>query len=184
MWHKKARHCPLCAAELVTHAVGGRVRVRCVACAFVLYENPASAAAGVVFNPAGEILLVRRAIEPYRDHWALPAGYQEIDETPQETVVREIREEAGIVATVLGLLDYFFVADDPRKPANVAVFLCRTSEVDGARPGGEEVAAGFFPLDALPDPIGFDNYPRILSKLGARERYPDSAWDLLRDLLP
>jgi mutator protein MutT len=147
----------------------------------VLYQNPASAAAGVVVNGRGEVLLVRRAIEPYRDHWALPAGYQELDEGPAETVVREVREEAGIVVEVVGLLDLLYV-HDPRKPANVAVFLCRALGGE-PRSGVDENGAGWFRLDALPSPIGFDNYARILARLSRVEGYPESPWTRLGALL-
>lgn len=161
----------------MTAEVGGRSRSRCATCGFVLYLNPASAAAGVVVNESREVLLVRRAIEPYRGYWALPAGYQEIDEDPATTVVREVREEAGIDVTVVGLLDLLFV-EDPRKPANVAVFLCHPGGGE-LRAGAEEDAASWFPLDDLPDPIGFDNYQRILGRLLRSEEYPESPWQLL-----
>ncbi len=182
MWHKDANHCPLCGAVLVLAEIGGRERQRCSSCAFVLYLNPAAAALGVVLNASSEVLLVRRKLQPYRGFWALPAGYQEIDETPSQAVVREIREESGVEARVLGLLDVLFVPDDPRKPANVSVFLCQEG---GGRlsPGDEESEVGWFSLGALPDPIGFDNYPRILRRLQAAERYPESPWDLLKRLL-
>ena len=182
VWQEQARHCPLCSALLVDGDVGGRARRRCAGCGFVLYSNPASAAAGVVLNRANEVLLVRRAIEPFRGFWALPAGYQEIDEQPQETVVREVREESGLEVEVNGLLDLLFVSDDPRRPANVAVFLCR--EIGGTlRPGEEESEARWFSLRALPERIGFDNYSRILGRLLASDGYPESAWSLLRELL-
>lgn len=125
---------------------------------------------------------MRRAIEPFRGFWALPAGYQEIDEQPHETVVREVREESGLEVEVNGLLDLIFVSDDPRRPANVAVFLCR--EIGGTlRPGVEESEARWFSLNALPARIGFDNYSRILGRLLASDGYPESAWSLLRELL-
>lgn len=182
MWQERAKSCPLCSGELALTELGARPRLSCVACGFVLYQNPAAASAGVVLNRLGEVLLVRRAIEPYRDHWALPAGYQEIDEEPAFTIVREVREETGVEVEVLGLLDLLFVPNDPRKPANVAVFLCR--EVGGALcPGPEEHEVGWFALDALPEPIGFENYPRILGRLHAPDRYPDSPWNALKHLL-
>ena len=182
MWQRQAKYCPSCGGGFEAHEVGGRPRKRCRDCGFVLYTNPASGALGVVLNARAEVLLVKRGIEPFRDHWALPAGYQEIDEEPRDTVVREVREETGVEVEVCGLLDLLFVPDDPRKPANVAVFLCRA--VGGAlRAGNEEREAGWFPLDSLPDPIGFDNYPRILKRLVPREGYPESPWTLLERLL-
>ena len=182
MWQDLAKHCPLCSAELGVSPVGGRDRLRCPRCAFVLYSNPACAAAGVVFNTRGEVLLVRRAIEPFQGYWALPAGYQEIDEDPAATVVREVLEEAGVEVEGHGLLDLLFVCNDPRKPANVAVFLCK--EVGGVlRPGEEESEAAWFPLDELPAEIGFDNYPRILGRLRHSAGYPESPWSRLEKLV-
>ena len=182
MWQEQAKHCPLCSAELQASPIGGRLRLRCARCAFVLYSNPACAAAGVVVNERGEVLLVRRAIEPFQGFWALPAGYQEIDEEPAETVVREVLEESGVEIEVQGLLDLLFVCDDPRKPANVAVYLCRA--IGGTvRPGEEESEAAWFSLDRLPAEIGFDNYPRILGRLREADGYPESPWYRLRRLL-
>lgn len=182
MWQDQARHCPLCSAELLESEVGGRARLRCSRCSFVLYSNPASAAAGVVFNQRGEVLLVRRAIEPFLGYWALPAGYQEIDEDAAATVVREVLEEAGLEIEVHGLLDLLFVSDDPRKPANVAVYLCRATG-GSLRPGAEESEAAWFRLDALPAEIGFDNYARILERLRHAAGYPESPWTRLRRIL-
>ena len=179
----EARHCPQCGGTLAGATVEGRTRGRCGACGFVLFLNPACAAAGVVLNAEGRVLLVRRKIEPWRGAWALPAGYQEIDEHPEATAVREIQEETGIDVEVVGLLDLIHVDTDPRKPANVAVYLCRALGGE-ARPDQSDVdAAEWFALDALPERIGFGNYERILSRLGEPGRYPSSAWNHLKELL-
>jgi len=164
VWTANARFCPLCGAELAFARIEGRRRRRCPACAFVLYENPASAAAGVVLDAAWRVLLIRRALEPFRGAWALPAGYQEADEEPGDTVVREVREETGLSVAVVRLLDLIHVCEDARKPANVAVFQCRP--LDGAlRPGHDALEAAWFELGALPADLGFDNGARILRRL-------------------
>ncbi len=182
VWKETARHCPQCSGRLASSEFGGRLRLGCVDCGFVLYQNPASAALGVVLNERGEVLMIRRGMEPYRDHWALPAGYQEIDETPEQTVVREVREETGVEVEVCGLLDLLFVADDPRRPANVAVYLCWA--VGGwLAAGHEETHAQWFSLDALPEPIGFENSSRILARLQGVDGYPDSPWSQLKEFL-
>lgn len=167
VWQARAKHCPLCGAPLVRAEIEGRPRGRCSQCPFVLYENPASAAAGLVLDESRKVLLVQRAIEPYKGHWALPAGYQEMDETPAETALREIREESGIAVEVLELFDLLFVADDYRRPSNLAVFLCRPLGGSLA-PGDDALDARWFDLDALPEKLGFENGPRILERLRRR----------------
>ena len=163
-WQRRAKHCPLCASPLARGEVEGRDRVRCSACTFVLYENPASAAAAVVLDERRRVLLVRRAIEPFRGSWALPAGYQEIDETPQAAAVREVREECGVEIEVIALLDLLFVPEDLRKPANLAIYLCRP--VGGTLAAGEDaLEVAWFELDALPADLGFANGPRGLHRL-------------------
>lgn len=164
MWMDNAKYCPLCRARLRSQSVVGRERPRCPECGLVLFKNPASAAAGVVLDERGRVLLIRRAIEPFLDHWALPAGYQEIDEHPTETVRREVREETGIEVEAYRLIDLIFVPDDPRKPANLAVYLCRPQ--GGLLCAGDDACdAAWFALDALPAAIGFENRKRILEPL-------------------
>jgi len=166
VWQAKAKFCPLCGSSLVDAKVEGRLRPRCSECSFVLYKNPASASAAVVRNEAGEVLLIRRRIPPFLGAWALPAGYQEIDETPQQTALREVYEETGIRAVVTELFDVIFVPDDPRKPANVHVYLCRA--VGGTlTPGSDAAQAEWFALDALPADVGFNNETLILRHLRA-----------------
>jgi len=159
-----AKHCPACGAELRAAEVAGRTRKRCGVCAFVLYLNPASAAAGVVLDEEGRVLLVRRARPPFEDAWALPAGYQEQDEEPRECLRREVREEAGLEVEPYELFDLIHVVD-PRRPANVAVFLCRA--VGGRIEAGDEASdARWFALDELPGELAFDNGP-LLSRVAA-----------------
>lgn len=164
MWTRDAQYCLLCGAGLVIALVEGRERKRCPSCRFVLFANPASAAAGVVIDPDSRVLLVRRAIEPFRGWWALPAGYQESDEHPKETARREILEETGIEVEVHRLLDLVFIPKDQRKPANVAFYLCNPTG-GTLQPGHDAAEAAWFPLAELPAQLGFDNGPLLLHRL-------------------
>ncbi len=132
------------------------------------YLNPACAAAGAVLDGRGRVLLIRRRIPPFRGQWALPAGYQEIDEDPRDTALREVREETGIEAEVVRLFDVVWVADDPRKPADVIVYLCRPLGGE-LRAASDADDARWFPLDDLPGEVGFDNRRRILDQLPRRD---------------
>lgn len=74
----------------------------CNHCGFVAYENP-KIVIGSVIRHDGRILLCRRAIEPRKGFWTIPAGYLELHETPEEGARREAREEAN-ARPILGSL--------------------------------------------------------------------------------
>lgn len=167
MWSQKAKHCPVCGVVLELRKVEGRERPSCPECSFVQFLNPASAAAGVVLDETGRLLLIRRKIRPFEGSWAVPAGYQEVDEAPEDTVRREVFEETGVRIEVERLLELVWVPDDPRKPANVAFFLCRALDVE-LTPGHDAKEARWFDPDALPDDLGFDNRT-ILNRLLSSE---------------
>lgn len=50
----------------------------------------------LVADPNGDVLLVKRGIEPCIGSWALPGGFMEIDETPEAAGKRELFEETGL----------------------------------------------------------------------------------------
>lgn len=85
-----------------------RDRDVCNRCGFVDYQNPRLVVGSVVSwtNPAGEplVLLARRAIEPSRGLWGLPAGYLETHESLEEGAMREALEEAGVEVDLDALL--------------------------------------------------------------------------------
>jgi ADP-ribose pyrophosphatase YjhB (NUDIX family) len=65
----------------------------CAACGTIHYQNP-RIVVGCVPEHRGRILLCRRAIEPRRGYWTVPAGFMENGETLQEGAARESQEEA------------------------------------------------------------------------------------------
>jgi 8-oxo-dGTP diphosphatase len=58
------------------------------------------------------VLLIKRKNDPYGDHWALPGGYMEIDETLQEAACRELNEETGILCYGLQMLGLVYDKPD------------------------------------------------------------------------
>ena len=55
-------------------------------------------------SDGAQVLLVRRAAVPRIGFWALPAGYMDADELPEEALLREVAEETGLTVRVLRLL--------------------------------------------------------------------------------
>lgn len=70
-----------------------RKRYICDNCNLIHYQNP-NIVAGTIAISDDKVLLCRRAIEPRRGFWGLPAGFMENGETTPEAALRETREEA------------------------------------------------------------------------------------------
>lgn len=85
-----------------------RQRQVCSRCGFIHYHNP-KVVVGSVVHHDGKVLLCRRAIEPRRGLWTLPAGYMEIGETVAEAARREAREEAEADIVIDALLAVYTI---------------------------------------------------------------------------
>src|SRR6187200_425168 len=80
-----------------------RERAVCPSCGAIHYENPLNVV-GTVPVWGDQVLLCRRAIEPRRGYWTLPAGFLELGETIEEGAIREAREEACAEIELDGIL--------------------------------------------------------------------------------
>ncbi len=63
-----------------------------------------SVAVDAVVIQDGKILLGKRDSEQYKGYWVLPGGFVERNETTEEAVVREVKEETGAKVELLGLI--------------------------------------------------------------------------------
>lgn len=90
------RYCYLCGSQapLIIPAGDSLPRHVCGTCGHIHYENP-RLIVGCVAEWDGGILLCRRAIEPQRGLWTLPAGFMENGETTAQGAIRETLEESG-----------------------------------------------------------------------------------------
>lgn len=91
--------CSRCGAGLRFGSVPGedRQRLACAGCGHVAYVNPRLVVTTLPINEVGEIILIRRGIEPGRGSWAQPGGFLEVDETVNQAAIRETWEETGLV---------------------------------------------------------------------------------------
>lgn len=144
-------YCLVCGSPMGQVVLEGRQREQCPACGWVYYRQ-VKLSAGVVVEDDGRILLLRRAFQPWKGAWNLPAGYVEVDETPEQAAVREVQEETGLTVTVDRLLGNYFFDDDPRGNGLLVTFFGRV--VGGALALTKETTEfGWFALDKLPAPL-------------------------------
>ncbi|MGE5692530.1 MAG: NUDIX domain-containing protein [Candidatus Zixiibacteriota bacterium] len=162
------RFCPRCGGELKPLDLGGQERRVCPKADFVQYRNPVPAVGAFVRKNSG-LLLVLRKYPPRAGLWTLPAGFMEYDEAPEETAVREVKEETGLDVAVQKLFSVYRAGDDPR--TRVVLILYEVEIVGGKlKPGDDALKAEFFPLDGLPEDIAFSAHRRALSEYLAREK--------------
>jgi ADP-ribose pyrophosphatase YjhB (NUDIX family) len=147
-------YCTRCGATLAFGPVDGeeRDRLMCPACGFIAYVNPRLVVTTLPITEAGEVILLRRGIEPGQGLWAQPGGFLEIDETVREGAIRETLEETGLVVEpgeIVGLYS--------RTQAAVVVIAFEARIISGElRINPEALEFGTFRPEAIPwDEVAF-----------------------------
>ena len=135
------------------------------------YPHPSVSTDIVIFTIQEEqlkVLLIRRLNEPFKNGWALPGGFVEIDEDLDQAALRELREETGITGVYLEQLYTFGKPDrDPRERVITVAYYSLVPidrlSVDAASDARE---LGWFNSDQLPD-LAFD-HQKIINKAKQR----------------
>ena len=134
-------------------------RAVCETCGFVNYENP-KIVVGSVVRHDGKLLLCRRAIEPRRGFWTVPAGFLELHETPEDGARREALEEANARLSIEGLLAIYSV---PRLSQVQLIYRARLAR-PGFSAGEESLEVRLFSWDEIPwDEIAFPSVHWMLA---------------------
>ena len=153
--------------------------IKCARCGRHHWRNAKPGAAGLVVRD-GTLLLVRRAHVPWRGAWCAPSGFCDGDEHPIVTAEREILEESGVQARVVGFLGIWTgdyggsAADDDHEFISVAYYHAEPVDSgDGTADGVETDAVRWFAFDDLPTadqlaPPG--TFPKVLEAWRAAYR--------------
>ncbi|MCA1711487.1 MAG: NUDIX domain-containing protein [Actinobacteria bacterium] len=138
--------CPRCGGPLAT---GQRPQL-CTRCGLPHHRDPKVGVGVVLRDDQGRLLLVQRDVDPERGRWALPAGFMDADETPQQAAARECREETGLDVEVGELIGLYPAG------AGTAFFLAFSASLRGGtlQAADDVSAAAFFGPDELP-PLAF-----------------------------
>jgi 8-oxo-dGTP diphosphatase len=129
------------------------------------YPRPAlTVDALIVAREKGEwhLLLIRRGKEPYMDHWALPGGFVNMDETLEEACRRELEEETGLHCSKMEQFRVFdALGRDPRHRTISVAFYAMLPQVCEVKGMDDASEAGWFSLSELPD-LAFDHREIIM----------------------
>lgn len=148
-WIADSLHfCSNCGKPLTLGPIDGedRDRLACASCGHIAYVNPRLVVTTLPVTEAGQLVLIRRGLQPGLGSWAQPGGFLEIDETVAEGAVRETLEETGLVvepAEVIGLYT--------RLEAAVVVIVFEAKVVGGeARTSREALEVHAFEPEDIP----------------------------------
>ncbi len=148
------------------------------------YPHPAVTTDCVIFGFDGiklHVLLIERGIEPYKGKWAFPGGFLKMNESAEEGVRRELKEETGFEAD---FLEQFHTYSNPQRDPRERVItiayyaLCKMKEVKGS---DDAAKARWFGFDEIP-PLAFDHdmiLRNAISVLRERIHFCPIGFDLL-----
>lgn len=124
--------CPRCASALQDRLIDGVPRRACGAagCGFVHWDNPVPVVAGLV-QVGDRIVLARNANWP-EGMFSVITGFLERQETPEQAILRELKEELGLDGGIGGFLGYYPLLT--RNQLVLALWLTATGEL---KPGSE-----------------------------------------------
>ena len=130
-----------------------------------------------------KVLLIKRGLEPFKDKWALPGGFVNINESLVDAALRELSEETGVKKVFLEQLYTFGDIDrDPReRVVSVAYFALVNLFEHKLKADTDAKHAAWFDIDDIPE-LAFD-HEKILSmalnRLKGKLRYQPIGFELL-----
>ena len=87
-------YCPRCGSE--QFKINGERSRHCSNCDLTYYANTSASTAAIIINSKGEVLLTTRAFNPAKGMLDLPGGFVDMNETAEDAIIREIKEELNI----------------------------------------------------------------------------------------
>ena len=152
--------CSNCGEKNVYGEKDGGIRYHCLSCKSIHYENPKPTST-LICEHENKLLLVKRAVEPGKGLWGLPGGFIELNETPDQAAMRELKEETNLNGNVICQLGYTCHFNTIHGDVLLLAFLMDISDYSEMLAGDDADDVELFPLEKLP-PLAFNSHERIL----------------------
>ena len=143
-------HCPACGSS--NFNINDTKSKHCADCGFVYYLNPSAATAAFILSEHNELLVVVRKQEPAKGTYDLPGGFSDMDETAEQGIAREVKEETNLDVTDV---QYLFSRPNiyPYSGFDVHTldlfFLCRVTSYQQAKANDDAANLLWIPLNKV-----------------------------------
>ena len=158
-------YCIYCGGILNNKIIEKTKRLFCKNCNEVIYENPIPATASVIIKD-NKVLLVKRKYDPKKGQWCLPGGFIELNETPENACLRELKEETGLSGKIDKLIDALHSSSLLYNSVIVIGYLIK--DVKGNIVAGDDAEEVVFcDIKKLPQ-LAFNSHKSIIDKILSR----------------
>jgi len=142
--------------------------MQCAACGFIYFHNTASAVAGILWK-GEEILLVRRARKPGQGLLDFPGGFVDFEETLEQALIREIKEELNVD---IETLQYFasapntYIYEGVTYYTSDAFFTCKIKDWNSLQCNSEIIEIVWMKPETIhSEMLAFDSCRTIVRRL-------------------
>lgn len=141
----------------------GIIWPHCSLCDFVDYANP-KPCAGALIVKDGQLLMARRGCEPFKGMWDLPGGFIESDESAEQALIREIREETHLEIHITGYAGSVPDGYGDRRITTLNFYYLAEPTGGDMQPASDVAELKWFPADAIPEGLAFPHQASIIAQ--------------------
>lgn len=161
------KFCPKCGSDRFLE--NNLKSKRCEGCGFIYYFNSCAATVALIINENKELLVATRAQEPAKGTFDLPGGFVDMDETGEEAVMREVKEETNLDVEELKYLfsvPNIYIYSDFEVHTLDLVYLCKVKNVQRVKAEDDVAELQFIKISELnPDLFGLRSIKEVIRKI-------------------
>ncbi len=161
------KYCPKCGSNRFVE--NNFKSKKCEDCGFVYYFNSSSSTVALIINEHNELLVATRAHEPVKGTLDLPGGFVDMDETGEEAVIREVKEETNLeVKTVKYLFSIpnKYIYSGFQVETLDLVYLCEVENTQNLKAEDDVANLQFIKIEELdPDLFGLLSVKEVIKKI-------------------
>ncbi len=161
------KFCPKCGSS---HFVENNIKSkRCETCGFVYYFNPSSSTIAIIINNNDELLVATRAHDPAKGTFDLPGGFVDMNETGEEAVIREVKEETGLhvsQAKYMFSIPNTYVYSGFEVHTLDLVYLCKVDDMQNIKAEDDVASLQFIKISELnPNLFGLRSVKEVIQEI-------------------